>query len=81
LARQIAPRLANGETREPLYNGLPPAIKQGIDAIAKDENKSRSWVIEEALVDYFRLARLLGRKKYIIPSTWKKPTRRKLIRP
>jgi len=53
--RVIAPRLANGERRESFGHGLPPQIKQGLRLIAKQENKSMSWVMEEVIIKYFRM--------------------------
>jgi hypothetical protein len=53
--RQIAPRLASGRSRVPFGHGLPDAIKDGIRAIATHERKSMSWVMEEAIIDYFGL--------------------------
>jgi hypothetical protein len=55
--RIIAPRLANGDSRVPFGHGLPEDIKDGIRAIARKENKSMSWVIEEVIIDYFNLRR------------------------
>lgn len=55
--RQIAPRLANGDPRERLYGRLPADIKYGLRRIARHENKSMTWVIEEVIIDYFRLDR------------------------
>ena len=34
---------------------LPRSVKQGLREIAKDENKSMNWVIEQVLIDYFHL--------------------------
>jgi hypothetical protein len=53
--RQIAPRLADGTARDLSHGRLAPAIKAGLRAIARSENKSMSWVIEEVLIDYFGL--------------------------
>jgi len=55
--RTIAPRLANGDRRVGFGHGLPPHIKEGIRAIARDENKSMSWVMEEVIIDYFGMKR------------------------
>lgn len=55
--REIAPRLANGESRLPFGHGLPEGIKDGIRAIAERENRSMSWVMERVIIDYFRLER------------------------
>jgi hypothetical protein len=63
--RIIAPRLANGDSRESFGHGLPPEIKDGLRLIAKRENKSMSWVMEEIIIDYFgfRRPKYLQRKK------------------
>lgn len=53
--REIAPRLLSGECRLACGHGLPPAIKAGIFAIARAENRSASWVMERVLIDYFDL--------------------------
>lgn len=53
--RIIAPRLANGERRESFGHGLPPQIKAGLRLIAKNENKSMSWVMEKVIIKYFRM--------------------------
>ena len=53
--RQIAPRLANGVSRLNWGGRLPPHIKDGLRLIAKDENKSMSWVMEEVVIRYFKL--------------------------
>ena len=62
--RRISPRLANGDSREPFGHGLPPEIKQGLRNIALHENKSMAWVVEEVIIDYFRLRR----PKYVSPK-------------
>jgi hypothetical protein len=61
----IAPRLANGDKRVSFGHGLPPHVKEGIRGIAKDENKSMSWVMEEIIIDYFGFKRpkYIERKK------------------
>ena len=53
--KQIAPRLANGDSRVSDYGRLPEAIKEGLRSIAKAENKSMSWVKEQVIIDYFNL--------------------------
>ena len=55
--RIIAPRLANGKARVGFGHGLPEEIKDGIRRIARDENKSMSWVMEEVIIEYFKLRR------------------------
>lgn len=55
MRRIIAPRLASGECREPFGHGLPPGVKAGLRAIARRERQSMSWVLEQVIIDYFRL--------------------------
>lgn len=55
--KTIAPRLANGDSRIPWGGRLPEDIKEGLRAIAIDENKSVSWVMEEVVIDYFHMRR------------------------
>jgi len=59
--RSIAPRLASGEHRVPAGNGLPPIVKYALSVIAERENKSRSWVIEQILIDWAQQDRELQR--------------------
>ena len=61
----IAPRLTGGHVREKMGNGLPPDIKAGLRAIARRENKSMSWVIEEVIIDYFGLRRPKYDPRYV----------------
>lgn len=53
--RTIAPRLRNGDRREAIGHGLPPDIKAGLQAIARAEGQSVSWVLEQIIIDYFRM--------------------------
>lgn len=53
--RQIAPRLWNGHSRVSIGHGLPEDIKEGLRAIARHENQSVSWVLEQVIISYFRL--------------------------
>lgn len=55
--RTIAPRLASGDCRVGFGHGLPREIKEGLRAIAKQEGKSMSWVMEEVIIDYFGMSR------------------------
>jgi len=55
--RQIAPKLANGDSRVKDYGRLPEPVKEGLRAIARMEGKSMSWVKEEVIIDYFNLRR------------------------
>lgn len=48
--RTIAPRLANGHSRESLYAALPPAAKKALRKRAKAEGESMNWVMEQALI-------------------------------
>lgn len=57
MPRLIAPRLFNGDPREQIGHGLPPAVKEGLRRIAEKENKSVSWVLEEVIIDYFGFRR------------------------
>ena len=50
--RQIAPRLMNGDKRIHAGNGLPPVVKEALTFIAQEENQSRSWVIEQILLQW-----------------------------
>ena len=54
---KIAPRLYNKQTRENVYSRLPPEIKYGIRVIAKSENESISWVMEQCVLRYFGFKR------------------------
>lgn len=53
MAKTIAPRLSNGDSRLGIGHRLPANIKDGLRAIAARENKSVSWVIEEVIIAYF----------------------------
>ena len=55
--KTIAPRLANGNPRVPFGHGLPNEVKEGLRRIARSENKSMSWVLEQVIIDYFSLPR------------------------
>jgi hypothetical protein len=56
-ARQIALKLASGDSRVRDYGRLPEEIKEGLKEIAKLENKSMSRIKEEVIIDYFGLKR------------------------
>lgn len=49
------PRLANRDVRIELHTKLPDEVKEGLRRIAKFENETMSWVIEQCIIDYFRL--------------------------
>jgi hypothetical protein len=51
--KMIAPRLTNGDSRVNFGSRLPEPIKEGLRSIARKENKSMSWVMEEVIIDYF----------------------------
>lgn len=53
--KQIAPRLSIGKPRVSFGGRLPNQIKEGLRAIARDENKSMSWVMEETIIRFFKL--------------------------
>lgn len=53
--RIIAPRLFGGVKRENYGGRLPPHVKDGLRLIAKQENKSMSWVMEEVIIRYFKM--------------------------
>lgn len=55
--KRIAPRLANGESRTAVYAAWPDDVKEGLRAIAEDENKSMNWVVEEVVIRFFHLKR------------------------
>jgi hypothetical protein len=56
-SKEIAPRLANGMSRVSIGHALPDEIKAGIQAIARHERRSVSWVLENVCYDYFGLKR------------------------
>lgn len=55
MSKEIAPRLYKG-ARVLNYGRLPSPIKEGLKAIARKENKSVSWVVEQVIIDYFGFA-------------------------
>lgn len=69
--RIIAPRLFSGDRRESIGHGLPPEVKAGLKSIARSENKSVSWVLEEIIIEYFGFKR----PKYIERKHNVKPTK------
>lgn len=50
-----APLLLNKDTRIINQHRLPESVKAGLREIARIENKSMSWVLEQAIIDYFGL--------------------------
>lgn len=67
MAKQIAPRLWGGLKRENYGGRLPPHVKDGLRLIARKENKSMSWVMEEVIIRYFKM-----RSPRYIPTKGKK---------
>lgn len=61
--KTIAPRLFTNDVRERYTNSLPMEIKEGLRSIARVENKSMSWVVEQVIIDYFNFRR----PKYKLP--------------
>lgn len=53
--REIARLLFNGHVREENHHRLPPEIKRSLMSIARQENKSMSWVLEQVIIQYFQL--------------------------
>jgi hypothetical protein len=49
---RIAPRLKNGDKRIPGYSGLPLSLREEINRMAEKENCSRSWVIEQIILEW-----------------------------
>lgn len=56
-SRQIAPRLASGDVRAHIGHSLPDDIKAALRVAAQETNRSVSWVLETAIIDYFGLRR------------------------
>lgn len=52
--RRNAPKLKY-TIRASFGSRLDPLVKAGLRAIAKQENKSMSWVVEETIIRYFKL--------------------------
>lgn len=59
---------------------LHPAIVEGAKEIAKLERKSMSWVIEDALSDYFRIKAALRKLKGTPKPVYGKHSNLKLVR-
>jgi predicted transcriptional regulator len=57
MPKMIAPRLYSGIPRNSIGHCLPPDIKEGLKAIARKENQSISWVLEQVIIEYFDLRR------------------------
>jgi hypothetical protein len=56
------PRIV-GLKRIPKVGSLLPAVQLGLEAIAKAERRSVSWVIAEIVSDYFGLDCITNKKK------------------
>lgn len=61
--RTISPRLATGDSRLNIYHRLPDEIKEGLFHIARTENQSVGWLLENAILDYFGLKRPKYKKR------------------
>lgn len=63
--KTIAPYLLNRDIRLENHTRLPESIKLGLREIARLENQSMSWVLEQAIIDYFGLIepKYLNKKK------------------
>lgn len=70
--KQIAPRLASGESRQRIYNQLPPHIKLGLKLRAAREGKSMNWMMEKSIIRAFDLER----PEYVRPTLKVVPKRR-----
>jgi hypothetical protein len=55
--KTIAPRLLSKDSRIGIGHLLPDGIKEGLKSIARKENQSVSWVLEQVIIDYFDLPR------------------------
>jgi predicted transcriptional regulator len=54
--RTYAPSLVSGRLRyKNAWLRLAPSIKAGLKEIARNENQTMNWVIEQVLIDYFHL--------------------------
>lgn len=69
MPRIIAPRLAGGLVRDNFGSRMAPDVKHGLRSIAKIENKSMSWVVEEIVIDYFGLRRPKYDPRYLPKPT------------
>jgi predicted transcriptional regulator len=49
--------------RKSFGSRLDPLVKEGLRAIAKQENKSMSWVVEETIIRYFKLKHCVYKDK------------------
>jgi len=63
----IAPRLYNNHIRIKFGHGLPEEIKEGLKEIARKDNISMSYLLEEIIIDYFNLPRPKYKNKNKMP--------------
>lgn len=68
---KYAPRLAKNTIRVTFGSRMAPKVKEALRTIAKHENKSMSWVVEQVVIDYFSMPELAFKHK-IVESTPKK---------
>ena len=68
--KRIAPRLANGDKRDPIAHGLPPHIKRGLAMRAYRDRVSVSWMLERAILEWFRFEMPV----YVVPKAEEKST-------
>lgn len=54
-AREYAPSLERGYRKLNVWLRLAPSIRHGLSEIARNDNESINWVIEQVLIDYFHL--------------------------
>ena len=53
--RQIAPLLQSGDSRVRFGARFPEEVKEGLRDIARHENRSMNWVLEETVIRFFRM--------------------------
>jgi hypothetical protein len=53
--RTYAPQLERGIRHKNGWFQLAPSVKHGLREIAKQENQTMNWVLEQVLIDYFHL--------------------------
>lgn len=55
-SKEISPRLIHG-WRDGISHRLPHYVKEGLKDIARMENKSVGWVLEEIIIKFFGFKR------------------------
>lgn len=75
--KQIAPRLVD-DFRDPVWMSMPSEYKEGLRAIAKMENKSVSWVVQEIMVDFCHTKLRIPLPRYLVRGKTTKPKARVL---